>query len=71
MKNLKWGKFLLTSSTHSTFVLIAQMPSDSSIFAIRTQNESKGSKPSTIQNQNPNSGKRPQNILKIMPTSTK
>jgi hypothetical protein len=38
------------------------MPSDSSIFAIRTQNELKGSKPSTIQNQNPNSGKRPQNI---------
>ncbi len=63
MKNLKWGKvFAHLKYTYSTFVLIAQMPSDSSIFAIRTQNELKGSKPSTIQNQNPNSGKRPQNI---------
>jgi hypothetical protein len=50
--------------------MIAQMPLDSSKLATRTQNESKGSKLSTIQNQNPNSGKRPWNILKIMPTST-
>lgn len=72
MKNLKWGKkFAHLTCTYSTSFVIPQMPSYPSIFAIRTRNESKGSKPSTIQNQNPDSGKRPQNIYKIMPTSIK
>jgi hypothetical protein len=63
MKNPKWGKaFAHLKCTYSTSVVIAQMHSDSSIFAIKTWNESKGFEPSTRQNQNPKSGKMPRNI---------